>query len=109
MAPKKCYTYQNAKFVVKFRIFGKQKPNFAIGSTILKVNRAFRKGYRKVSQKCIHAHYCPDGHSGINDWNFVIFEQCKTHAQLKQRENFRQHSFKTFYPIGINELEEYLY
>ena len=38
MAPKKYYTYWNAKFVVKFRIFGKQKPNFTIGSTILKVN-----------------------------------------------------------------------
>ena len=38
MAPKKCYTYQNAKFVVKFRMFGKQKTNFAIGSTTLKVN-----------------------------------------------------------------------
>ena len=22
-----------------------------------------------------------DGHSGIEDWNFVIFEQCETYAQ----------------------------
>ena len=50
-----------------------------------------------------------DGHSGIEDWNFVIFEQCETHAQLKERETFWQHRLNTFYPIALNEKEEYLY
>ena len=27
----------------------------------------------------IYIHYCLDGHSGNDDWNFVIFEQCETH------------------------------
>ena len=72
-------------------------------------HRAFRKGNRKVPQKLFHTHYCLDGHSGIEDWDFVIFEQCETHAQLKERETFWQHRLKTFYPIGLNEKEEYLY
>ena len=72
-------------------------------------NRAFRKGIQKVPQKLFHTHYCLDGHSGIEDWVFVIFEQCKTHAQLKERETFWQHRLKTFYPICLNEKEEYLH
>ena len=36
-------------------------------------HRAFRKGNQKVPQKRFHAHYCLDGLSGIDDWNFVIF------------------------------------
>ena len=51
-------------------------------------HRAFRKSNRKVPQKLFHIHYCLDGHSDIEDWDFVIFEQCKTNAQLKERETF---------------------
>ena len=71
-------------------------------------HRAFRKDNQKVLQKRFHAHYCLDGHSGIDDWNFVIFEQCETHEQLKEKETFWQHRLKTFYPIGLNEKEECL-
>ena len=54
-------------------------------------HRAFRKGNRKVPQKLFHIHYCLDGHSGIEDWDFEqCFEQCKTHTQLKERETFWQ-------------------
>ena len=69
----------------------------------------FRKGNRKFPQKLFHIHYWLDGHSGIEDWNFVIFEQCEIHAQLKERETFWQHRLKMFYPIGLNEMEGYLY
>ena len=72
-------------------------------------HRVFRNGNQKVPQKRFHAHYCLNGHSGIDDWNFVLFEQCETHEQLKERETFWQHRLKTFYPIGLNEKEEYLY
>ena len=72
-------------------------------------HRAFRKGNQKVPQKRFHDRYCRDGHSGINDWDFVLFEQCETHEKLKERETFWQHRLKTFYPIGLNEKEEYLY
>ena len=47
-------------------------------------HRAFRKGNRKVPQKLFLIHYCLDGYRGIEDWDFVIFEQCKTHAQQKK-------------------------
>ena len=72
-------------------------------------HRAHGKGNRQVPRKLFHTHYCLDGHSGNEDWDFVIFEQCKTHAQLKEREIFWQHRLKIFYPIGLNEKEKYLY
>ena len=50
--------------------------------------RAFRKGNQKVAQKLFHTQYCLDGYSGIEYWDFVIFEQCETHAQLKERETY---------------------
>ena len=70
---------------------------------------AFRKASKKVPQKRFHTPYCLDGHSGTDNWNFVIFGQCETHEQLKERETFWQHGLKNFYPIGLNEKEEYLY
>ena len=72
-------------------------------------HKVFRKSNQKVPQERFHNHYCLDGHSRINDWDFVIFEQCETHEQLKERETFWQHRLKTFYPIGLNEKGEYLY
>ena len=68
-------------------------------------HRAFRKGNRKVPQKLLHTHCCRDGHSVTEGWDFVIFEQCETHAQLKER--FWQHRLKTFYPTGLNEKETF--
>ena len=64
--------------------------------------RAFRKGNRKVPEKLFDTHYCLDGHSDIEDWEFSIFEQCETHAELKERETLWRHRLKTFYPIGLN-------
>ena len=57
---------------------------------------AFRKGNQKVPQKRFHAHYCRDGHSGIIDWNFVLFEQCETHEQLKEEKPFGNTDLKPF-------------
>ena len=72
-------------------------------------HRAFRKGNRKVAQKLFYTHYCLDGHSSIEELDFVIFEQWETHSPLKERETFMQHELKTFYPIGLYEKDEYLY
>ena len=91
-------------------MLGKQKPNFVIGLNNYKSKyRAFRKGNQKVPEKLFDNRYCLDGHSDIEDWKFSIFEQSETHAQLKERETFWQHGLKTFYPIGLNQTEEYLY
>ena len=73
-----------------------------IGLTIITVNI---KGNRKVPQKLFHTHYCLDGHRVIENSDFVIFKQCETHPQLKERETFWQRILKTFYPIGLNEKE----
>ena len=72
-------------------------------------HRAFRKGNQKILQKLFHDHYCLDGRLVINDWDFILFEQCETHKQLKERESFWQHRLKTFYSLGVNDKEEYLY
>ena len=53
-------------------------------------HRAFRKGNQKVPQKLFHAHYWLDDHSEIDDQDFVIFEQCETHEQLKDLKPFIQ-------------------
>ena len=31
------------------------------------------------------------------------------HKQLKESETFWQHKLETFYPLGLNEKEEYLF
>ena len=54
-------------------------------------------------------HYIQDCHRGIDDWEVTLFEKCETHKQLKERETFWQHKLKTFYPLGLNEKEEYLF
>ena len=41
-------------------------------------HRAFRKGNQKVPQKLFHIHFSLNVNSSIEDWDFVIFEQCKT-------------------------------
>ena len=43
------------------------------------------------------------------DWEVTLFEKCETHKQLKKRETFWHHKLKTFYPLGLNEKEEYLF
>ena len=72
-------------------------------------HRAFRKGNRKIPQKRFHDLYCLDGHLRIDDWDFTLYEQWGTHNQLKKRETFLRHQLKTFYPLGLNEKEKYLY
>ena len=88
---------------------GKAKTKFRYRFNNYKSNhRAFRKGNRKIPLKCFCDHYCVDGHLGIHDWD-LVFEQCETHKQLKGRETFWQHQLKIFYPLGLNEKEDYLF
>ena len=66
------------------------------------------KANRKIPQKSFH-HHCLDDHLGIDNSDFTLFKQCEKHKQLKERETFWQHQLKTFYPLGLNEKEEYLH
>ena len=94
----KCKVYGAVPYV------GKAKTKFRYRFNNYKSkHRAFRKSNQKVPQKRFHAHYCLDGHSGIDDWNFVIFEQCETHEKLKERETFWQHRLNyTFLPFSLS-------
>ena len=62
-----------------------------------------------MPQKRFHDHYFLDGHLGIDDWDFTLFEKCETHKLLKERETFWQHRLKTFCPLGLNEKEDTIY
>ena len=84
----------------------KPKLSFDISSITIKAN--IELSGKETEKYCLD-HYCLDGHLGIDDWDFTLFEQCETHKQLKERETFWQHRLKTFYPLGLNEKEEYLY
>ena len=57
--------------------------------------RAFRKGNRKIRQKLFHDHYCLDGHLGIDDCSFTLFEQCETQA-IKWEKSFGSTGLKLF-------------
>ena len=97
------------QFVVKSYTLGKWKPNFIISLIIIEVNiERLERVIGKFLRNYI-TQYCLDGHSSIKDWDFLIFEQCETHAQLKERETLWQHRLKIFYLIVLNEKEEYLY
>ena len=90
--------FQKVLYLLKYKVcggvsyVGKAKTKFRCRFNNYKSkHRAFRKGNQKVPQKRYHAYYCLDGNSGIDDWNFVIFEQRETHEQLKEKETFWQH------------------
>ena len=91
------------KICGKILHFGKAKTKFCNRLNNYKSkNRAFQKDNQKVAQKRLHAHYCLDGHSGIDDCDFVIIDQCEAHEKLKERDTFWQHRLKIFYQIGLN-------
>ena len=67
-----------------------------------------KKAYTQLNDRKV-IHFSLNVHSSIEDWDSVIFEQCKTNAKLKEGETLWQHRLKTFYPICLNEKMVYLY
>ena len=60
-----------------------EKPKLSyIGSITIKANIELSGKETKH-----HNHHCLNGHLEIDDWNFSLFEPCKTHKQLKERKN----------------------
>ena len=57
-----------------------------IGLINIQENKTFRKGNRKIHQKRFPNHYCLDGHLGIEDGDFALFEQCETQKRGIKRE-----------------------
>ena len=71
----------------------KTKLSSTLDSITIKANIELSgKGTEKYPLKRFYDHYCLDGHLGIDDWNFTLFEQCEV-----------------IYPFGLVEKEEYLY
>ena len=92
--PLKCYS-EKVLYLLKCKVcgetpyVGKSKTKFRYRFNNYKSkHRAFRKENRKTPQKQFHDHRCLDGHLGTDDWDFTLFQQCETHKQLKERENF---------------------
>ena len=83
--------------MVKSPTLGKRKPNFDIGLIIIEVNI---ERLERVIGKFLRNYFT---------LTIVSMAIAATHAQLKERETFWQHRLKTFYPIGLNEKEEYLH
>ena len=89
---------------------GKAKTKFHLWFNNYKSkHQSFQKGKQNVPQKQSHSHYIPDCHRGIDDWEVTLFEKCERHKQLRERGTFWLHKLKTFYPLGLNEQEEYLF
>ena len=84
----------------------KLKQSFAFGLIIIKINT---DPFEKENRTYHRSVFIQDCHRGIDDWEVTLFEKCETHKQLKERETFWQHKFKKFYPLGLNEKEEYLF
>ena len=100
----KCKTCDYTSYV------GKAKTKFRLRFNNYKSkHRSFRKGKLNIPQKLFHSYYIHDCSRDIDDWEEMLFEKCETDKQLKERETFWQHKLKTFYPLGINEREEYLF
>ena len=74
----------------------KRKLSFDIGSITIKANTELSEKTRKIPQKLFHDHHCLNGHLGIDDWGFTLFEQCEPHKQLKERETFGRTGLKLF-------------
>ena len=73
---------------MKSPTLGKRKPNFDIGLIIIKANiEHLERGHPKVLQKLFHTHYCLDGHSGIEDWDFVIFLAMRNTCATERKRN----------------------
>ena len=89
---------------------GKAKTKFRLRFNNYKSkHRSFQKRKQNVPQKRFYPHSVQDCHKSIDDWEVTLFEKCETHKQLKERETFWQHKLKTFYPLDLNEKEEYLF
>ena len=85
---------------------GKTKTKFRLRFKTIKVNtNLFEKEKRMYHIRVFIHQNC---HRGIDDWEVTLFEKCEMHKQPKERETFWQYVL-TFYPLGLNEEEEYLF
>ena len=99
--------FLRCKFVMTLHMLERLKQSSVFDLIIIKVNaNLFEKESRMYHRGVfIHTVY----KTATADWEVTLFEKCETHKQLKKRETFWHHKLKTFYPLGLNEKEEYLF
>ena len=51
--------------------------------------RVFRKGNQRVPLRHFNAQYCLDGHSQINNWDFIFLSNMKHVSSLTKEKAFR--------------------
>ena len=63
----------------KLLILLSQKQNLEQDLIIIKVYTGPIVKIRKVSQQRFHEHYGQHSHNRIDDWQFILIEQCEMH------------------------------
>lgn len=63
----------------------------------------------KFEQKHFQSHQCPEGHNGVDDWHFNVFEQCETYNYLKEKKIFWKQWGEISCLLGVKEKEYYKY
>ena len=63
----------------KLLILLRQKQNLEQDLIIIKVYTDPIEKIRKVSQQRFHEHYGQYSHNRIDDWQFILIEQCEMH------------------------------
>ena len=69
---------------------------------------AFRKVNQRLPHRRFNAQSCLDGHSEINNSDFLFLSNVELMSSWR-KENVFGNGLRTFYPIGLNQKEEYLY
>ena len=70
-------------------MFENPKLTFDIGSATMETNiKLSGKEIKKYTRNIFYNYYCLDGCLGIDDWDFILCEQCEAYKQLKKGETF---------------------
>ena len=70
---------------------GKAQAKFCMRLNNYKSAHKSCKTKKRETKKKFHGHYIQDDHEGKDDWQFTLFDQCTTNAELRKREVYWQH------------------
>ena len=60
---------------------------------------------KPVSQQALHDHFDLPGHTGFQDFDFILIDQGNSENNTRKREMFWQYKLDTFIPRGLNDRE----
>ena len=99
---------KNVVYLITCKTCGMQYVGSASTPFRLRFNN-YKCCYRKhssgvsVPQSTFHAHFNPENHKGMQDWEFNLIDQATDLASVRRREAFWQHTLGTFSRNGLNE------